>query len=87
MSTEVATEGTDKLNGPRYVVNVEGVDHEWPSSTLTTAAIRDLGGFGPTDEVIEVNLTDNSERTLTEDEVADIKPGMGFGKKIKFKRG
>ena len=87
MHTEVAVEGTDRTSGPTYVVNVEGIDHDWPTSTITAADIRVLGGFAATDPVIEVDLKDNSERTLTDDEVVDIKPGMGFGKKIKFKRG
>jgi hypothetical protein len=87
MRTDVAGEEMDKASGPKYVVNVEGVDHDWPSPSITAAAIRNLGGFAATDPVIEVDLKDNSERTLSEDEVVDIKPGMGFGKKIKFKRG
>jgi hypothetical protein len=87
MDTEVAVEGTDRASGPTYVVNVEGIDHDWPSPTITAAGIRNLGGFAAADPVIEVDLKDNSERTLTEDEVVDIKPGMAFGKKIKFKRG
>jgi hypothetical protein len=87
MHTEVAVEGMGGASGPTYVVNVEGIDHDWPRSTITAADIRVLGGFAATDPVIEVDLKDNSERTLTEDEVVEIKPGMGFGKKIKFKRG
>jgi Multiubiquitin len=85
--TDVAAEGTAEASGRKYVVNVEGVDHDWPTPTITAADIRILGGFAATDPVIEVDLTDNSERTLSEDEVVGIKPGMGFGKKIKFKRG
>ena len=69
------------------MVNVEGIDHDWPSPTITTVEIRELGGFAATDPVIQVDLADNSERTLAEDEVVEIKPGIGFGKKIKFKRG
>lgn len=87
MRTDLAAEAMSKASGPKYVVNVEGVDHDWPRPTITVAEIRDLGGFAPTDPIIEVDLKDNSERTLAEDEVVEIKPGMGFGKKIKFKRG
>lgn len=87
MSTEAAVEGTGVASGQTYVVNVEGVDHDWPRATITAAEIRVLGGFAASDPVIEVDLRDNSERTLTEGEVVEIKPGMGFGKKIKFKRG
>ncbi len=87
MRTDVAVEGAERASGPTFVVNVEGIDHDWPRSTITAADIRQLGGFAATDPVIEVDLKDNSERTLTESEVVEIKPGMGFGKKIKFKRG
>jgi hypothetical protein len=87
MRTDIATDGIDQTAGPRYVVNVEGVDHDWLSPTITVTDIRNLGGFATTDPVIEVDLKDNSERTLSENEVVDIKPGIGFGKKIKFKRG
>jgi hypothetical protein len=87
MGTEAAVEETEVASGRTYVVNVEGVDHDWSSPTITTAQIRELGGFAATDPVIEVDLRDNSERTLAENEVVEIKPGIGFGKKIKFKRG
>jgi hypothetical protein len=87
MSTEAVVEEAKAAGRPTYVVNVEGVDHDWPSPTITVAEIRVLGGFAATDPVIEVDLKDNSERTLNEDEIVEIKPGMGFGKKIKFKRG
>lgn len=87
MGTEAAVEETEVASGRTYVVNVEGVDHDWPSPTITTAQIRELGGFAATDPVIEVDLADNSERTLAENEIVEIKPGIGFGKKIKFKRG
>lgn len=87
MRTEEEATGMGKEAGPKYAVNVEGVDHDWPTATITVGEIRELGGFAETDPVIEVDLKDNSERTLGEDEVVDIKPGIGFGKKIKFKRG
>jgi hypothetical protein len=87
MRTDVAADGMTQAAGPKYVVNVEGIDHDWPSPTITAVDIRILGGFAPTDPVIEVDLKDNSERTLSKDEVVKIKPGVGFGKKIKFKRG
>jgi len=73
--------------GPKYVVNVEGIEHAWGADTITVAQIRELGGFAATDPVIEVDLKDNTERTLREDEIVHLKPGMGFGKKVKFQRG
>jgi len=74
------------VKGPKYLINVEGVEHPWDKDTITVAEIRELGGFAATDPVIEVDK-DNTERTLSEDEVVKIKPGKGFGKKVKFQRG
>ncbi len=73
--------------GPKFLINIEGVEHPWDKDTITVPEIRELGGFPATDPVIEVDLKDNTERTLAEDEVVEIKPGRGFGKKVKFQRG
>ena len=71
----------------KYEINVEGVVKPWDKPTITVAEIRQLGDF-PTDQpVLEVNLHDQSERTLAEDEVVELKPGHGFAKKVGFKRG
>ena len=43
MDTEVAVEGTARASGPTYVVNVEGIDHDWPIPTITAADIRESG--------------------------------------------
>lgn len=78
---------TPSDHGPKYDVNVEGVDHLWPSLTITVPEIRTLGGFAPSDQVIEVDLAENTEITLLEDAVVHLQPGKGFGKKVRFKRG
>lgn len=49
--------------------------------------IRDLVGWEATQQVVEVNLDDNTERTLGENETVTLKPGHGFAKKILFQRG
>jgi hypothetical protein len=73
--------------GPRYLVNIEGVEFPWDEDTITVPEIRQLGNLSATDPVIEVDLQDNTERTLSEDDVVEIRPGKGFGKKVKFQRG
>jgi hypothetical protein len=73
--------------GPRYLVNIEGVEVPWDEDTITVPEIRQLGNLSATDPVIEVDLQDNTERTLSEDDVVEIRPGKGFGKKVKFQRG
>jgi hypothetical protein len=72
--------------GPKYILNVEGQDIPWESDTITTEQIAELGGWDVTQGVIEVDK-DNNERTLAAGEVVEIKPGQGFGKKHKWKRG
>ena len=72
---------------PAYQVDIEGQVHEWPRETITVAELRNLGGFGTDQQMIEVDLKDNSERVLAEDETIELKPGKGFAKKVSFKRG
>ena len=71
----------------RFQVDIEGTEHPWEAATITVSQIRQLGGFDPSQQVVEVNMKDNTERTLAEGEVVQLKPGHGFGKKVKFKRG
>ncbi|HEX3807407.1 MAG TPA: hypothetical protein VHV52_11575 [Gaiellaceae bacterium] len=73
--------------GNEYEVNIEGVVHEWHEATITVAQIRSLASWESTQQVIEVDAKDNSERTLTDTETIELKPGKGFGKKVSFKRG
>ena len=72
--------------GPKYTLNIEGQDIPWESDTITTEQIAELGGWNVSQGVIEIDK-DNNERTLAAGEVVEIKPGQGFGKKHKWKRG
>lgn len=80
-------QGSDPSSGPKYQINIEGALHPWDEDTITVAQLRDLGNLPSDTPVIEVDLKTNSERTLDEDEVIDVRPGMGFGRKVSFKRG
>ena len=71
----------------KYLVNLEGIEKPWDEETITVAQIRDLGDWDDTQPVVEVDLKDNSERTLDDDDVIELKPGHGFSKKVKFQRG
>jgi hypothetical protein len=73
--------------GPKFHVNVEGVMHDWPSPTITTEQVAGLGGFDPALGVLEIDLTTNEERQLRPGETVDLKPGIGFSKKRRFRRG
>lgn len=78
--------GDGPERGPRYIVDIEGVEHEWNQETISVPELRSLGGLSPTEQVIEIDK-DQNERTLDEGEVVTLKPGHGFSKKVRFKRG
>ena len=77
----------EQAQGPKSIVNIEDVDYPWGKDSITAEDIRTLAGFPAGTEVIEVDLATNEEHTLVEGETVEVKPGRGFGKKIKFKRG
>lgn len=72
---------------PKYEVNIEGQIHEWERETISVPELLQLAGYGPDQQMIEVDLTDNSERVLEQSETVELKPGKGFAKKVAFKRG
>jgi hypothetical protein len=72
--------------GPKYFIDIEGVQKPWESDTITTEQIIALGGWDSSQGAILIDK-DNNERTLQPAEVVELKPGMGFSKKIRFKRG
>jgi len=82
MSTE-----TKQAKKPKYLIDIEGMAYPWDHDSISAAQIRELAGWDDSQPVVEVDLRDNSERTLGEGETVNLKPGHGFAKKIKFQRG
>jgi hypothetical protein len=76
-----------KTKTKRFVVNIEGTNYDWTQPTITPNQIRALAELPDDQPIIEVDLRDNSERTLAEDEIVTLRPGQGFGKKVRFQRG
>jgi Multiubiquitin len=72
--------------GPKYILDIEGGEVPWDKDTITTEEIIQLGGWDASQGVIEVDQN-NVERTLAPGEVIEVKPGRGFGKKHRWKRG
>jgi hypothetical protein len=70
-----------------YFVNIEGSEKPWSDDEITVAQIRELGGWDSSQQVVEVNLEEQTERTLGDEDIVALKPGHGFAKKIKFQRG
>jgi len=72
--------------GKRYYINIEGTEYPWEKNTATTAEIRSIGML-PADLPVVEEFPDGTERTLTENEVIELKPGHRYGRAPKFKRG
>ena len=73
-------------HGPKYWLDIEGELKPWDRDTITTEQVIHLGGWDPSQGAIIIDK-DNNERTLQPGEVIEIKPGMGFAKKVRFRRG
>lgn len=80
-------EKDDRGQGPKFFLDIEGKLVPWGQETITTEKIIELGGWDPSLGAIEINLKDNTERTLQPGEIIQLKPGIGFSKKVLFKRG
>ena len=70
----------------KFEVNIEGALKPWYKDTITTEEIADLGGWDPSLGVVLVD-EENVEHNLKPGEVVKLRPGIGFSKKISFKRG
>ena len=87
METEAINTTNGKNNrGPKFTLDIEGILTAWDSDTITTEQVAALGGWDVSLGVLLIDK-DNSERTLQPGEVVELKPGMGFSKKVRFRRG
>ncbi len=71
---------------PKFVIDTEGVTHPWDRPVITTEEIARLGGWNVSQGVIEID-PENNERTLQPNQVVEVRPGHGFSKRVRFKRG
>lgn len=87
--TDTQQQGSKRpeARGPKYVLDIEGTEHPWNEDTITVPQIRKLGSIPPDQQIQEIDLKDNTERTLSETEIVTLKPGKGFAKKVRFQRG
>ena len=83
----LSTAGVERFRtDPLFRVCVEDVFHPWARPTITTEEIAALGGWDVSQGVIEVD-SDQNERTLSPEEIIELRPDVSFGKKLRFKRG
>jgi len=73
--------------GPKYHIDIEGTLFPWDEETITTEQIINLGGWAANQGAIMIDMATNIEVTLQPGQIIEIKPGLGFSKKHKFKRG
>ena len=73
-------------HGPKFFLDIEGVLKPWDRDTITTEEVITLGDWDPSLGAILIDK-DNNERNLQPGEVVELKPGLGFSKKVRFKRG
>jgi hypothetical protein len=83
---EVTMTTQSQGQGPKYHIDIEGTIYDWDQDTITVPQIRELGNLPTNLPVLEIDK-DNNQRTLAEDEVVELKPGMGFSKKVTYQRG
>ena len=69
-----------------FELDIEGVLKPWDRETITTEEVITLGGWDPSQGAVLIDK-ENNEQTLRPGEVIEPKPGMGFSKKVRFKRG
>ena len=78
----------DHGHGPKYHLDIEGVGlKDWDRDTITTEQLIELAGWDAGQQVVMVDEETNVEITLTANQTIDLKPGMGFAKKFRWKRG
>ena len=71
----------------KYDIDIEGALKPWDKDTITTEEIAALGGWDVSEGVVLIDLEDGTERNLEPGEVVKLRPGIGFSKKVRFKRG
>ena len=77
----------DGKDEQKYEIDIEGKIYPWNSESITVPQLRELAGIPADQQMMEVDLKTNAERTLAEGEVVHLKPGHGFSKKVKYQRG
>lgn len=72
--------------GPKFTLDIEGRLIEWNEPTISAEKIAQLGGWDFSQGVVMIDA-DNVEHQLKAGQIVELKPGLGFSKKVHFKRG
>jgi hypothetical protein len=71
---------------PKYYLDIEGKIFDWPVGSIIAEQVADLACWDPSTTVLIVDA-ENNERQLQPCEVVKLEPGIGFAKKVHWKRG
>jgi hypothetical protein len=85
MGAQVNADGHDDAN-VRFILDIEGAHKPWNEDQITVEQIAQLGGWDPGVGVLLID-SENNERTLKPGECIELKHGMAFSKKVRFRRG
>ena len=86
-SVSLADETLERFRtAPSFLLCIEDKEYHWSNSTIATEEIAELGGWDPSEGVIEVDA-DQNERQLSPHDVVTLKPGLSYGKKLCWRRG
>lgn len=69
-----------------YKLHIEGKVFPWPYPTITMEQIAALGGWNPSEGVIQVD-PDQTETTINPGQVISLPTDCTFGKPLRWKRG
>ena len=87
METQPETELIEEVRiEATFEIIIEGKPFTWHQETILTEEIAMLGGWDAGHGVIMVDH-DNNERVLEISECIQIRSGVGFGKRVRWKRG
>lgn len=70
----------------RLVLDIEGTQHPWNQPTITATDVARLGGWDVGQGVMLIDA-ENNERQLQPTEAIDLRPGHGFARRIRWRRG
>lgn len=70
----------------RFCVNIEGQLFRWPCNVVVPEQIACLGGFDIAQGVLVID-EENNQRQLEPGELVELRPGLEFCKKVRFRRG
>ena len=76
----------ERIEVKKVEVDIEGRIYLWEKTTITVEEIITLAGWEIEQQVVEIT-SENLEITHKPGHPIEVKPGHGFSKKVRFKRG